>query len=246
MPIRWKTSRIGEMEVLHWEKTSPDGILKALSEKPKKQVGQHPLVNVHELNGRLLAVRHVTGKMRREMDPVFLPKERNFKAMQKAADLHASVVETPFAMIRTPKGTSYLTLWKRGCRPLSDYLFDDSVPIQKKEGTFFGIARALGKLHAAGYLQGHLYQNMIVDKRGSGLLIDFTQIRRIASKFARKLERGALLALLRREFSHLYYLSDNNSLQANELAHKLMDRGALEYEKAFVAQKKRIARLGLA
>ncbi|MFH1247037.1 MAG: hypothetical protein V1644_01525 [Candidatus Micrarchaeota archaeon] len=166
MSIKWKTHTVehkGETySVTHWARHDPRKLVDLVHAKPNFTVGQNPPVRVHKFGPHDVAIR----------TDVYRYKSR-FAALAKAAARHASVLETPVALI-SHNGSSYLvTLWKKKTWSFGVFVCDPQVSLTRKKKACVSVARELARLHAAGFVHLHLKpENVVVDKNGKGKLVD--------------------------------------------------------------------------
>jgi len=171
MPLEWKTTTIhrlfrDDVEITHWKQHDPKKLLEAINSKPLRTVEGIPKVRVYPFGPHELAVR--------EMGPY--PQWKYFDFLRQTAERKAAVVEMPVAKIsRRGKKDLVVTLWKKGTRPLGDFLEDTRVPVSLRRKAALKAMRVTAMLHDAGFIHGHIgTSNFVVDKQGIPAMVDYT------------------------------------------------------------------------
>lgn len=162
------------LKVLHWPRHDPNELLDALERAPVHVVGTTPPVRVHKFGNQLLAVRAFRRGDGFE-DLLFA-----FGTLADAAKSRAAFVELPVALVANSASEGRIvTLWKKDSRPLDEFLADNRIPMALRERACLSAARKLAKLHAAGFVHGHVNpDNFLADSRGNASLIDYTYLHR--------------------------------------------------------------------
>ncbi len=174
MPLEWKLTTIGKTGITHWKQHNPKKLLESLSRPAILEIGKHPRVRVHEFGRLHLAVR--------EFEPFsfrYNSGERSFEILRELAKQRAAFVEMPVALIqRTGSNPVVITIWKKNTIGLDEFLKSGNVSDDLKERACLNAARQTARLHAKGFLHGHLkVENFLVDKNGNSQLVDYTLLR---------------------------------------------------------------------
>ncbi len=173
--LKWKTTEVetpeGAVKVTHWQKHDPVHLLRLLGRKPVRRIGEHPPVAIHRFGPRLLSLREFSPKYEEN----FLNPHLLFQRLQTLVDLKAAVSEMPVAFIQQgSKPPIILTLYKKKTRDFIDFIKNKRIPVEKREKAAFGAMRKLAQLHASGFVHGHPVNNIVVDRNGNAMLVDYT------------------------------------------------------------------------
>ncbi len=179
MTLKWKTTKVerpyGTVHVTHWKKLPPEQIaelVKALDGKPEQEFPHSfPSVRKYRFMQFPLAVRDQT---RTRVPPSQGATARRFQMLTKLLRQKSAFFELPFAIVRSPLGHKYITVWKEGTTPLTQFLNDPNVSLDRKRSACEQTFKMLGRLHARGFLHGHPHtENWSINRRGDVKIVDW-------------------------------------------------------------------------
>ena len=232
MSLKWKETiveRGGEkLLVEHLAHHDPNKLLDALEAKPvKRLLHASAPITVHKFGPHLLAVRHfLHGNMGYPQYVVQHPAFVAFASLKQFADEKAAFSEMPIALIRvrykqdphSRSGVWLATIWKKGMRPLVNYLESRKVSLKAKHAAAVSTMRELAKLHSRGLQFGQNdLRDFVVNEKGAVKLTGFTSLCKtfdevlhteaeiIANKLAPHI-RGSKSKETRASLAHLLYL----------------------------------------
>ena len=175
MPLEWrKTSALHEgraVQIEHLAKVDANDILEALAKKPLETRRGFGLgVERMPFKPYSIAVRKMPHDDARKM----------FETLKKLAEAKIAIVEMPVALIERQnpiwleRSSRAVTVWKEKTRPFEQFLRDPKITFKEKLDACLGTVRLLAKLHAEGFLHGHLKpMNFVINERHSPALVDF-------------------------------------------------------------------------
>lgn len=173
--LKWKETELqtptGKVKVTHWEKHNPVQLLRLVARKPVRILGEHPPVAIHRFGPHLLSLREFSPKYEEN----FLNPEKLFQRLQELVALKTAIFEMPVAFIqRGSKPPVILTLYKKRTSDFIDFVKNKRIPVEKREKAAIGAMRRLAELHASGFVHGHPLNNIVVDRNGNAMLVDYT------------------------------------------------------------------------
>ncbi len=190
MPLEWKTTRVGNVDVTHWARHDPRRILDTLETPPLRKVGIDPVVRVHQFGNHELAARRFVPPQWRDAG------KRLFSLLQETVGKKAAVVEMPVALIEHPNRQIIVSLWKKGTRHMNDFIDDKTVPVSTKKKFCLSVMRRMAQLHAAGFEHGHIALNFVADEKGNAYFVDYTRLKPLAEgSHSHKMEKKFTLPL---------------------------------------------------
>lgn len=236
MPVKWKTTRIGDVRIAHAEHIDPHQLLQTLRGNPLevRRAGRNALKFYTHVERFKLGNNEIAVRVQPADWPSEHPLEQKLPLLMKSVGRKTAVVEVPLAVVRFPKETALVTLWKKGARPFLEFVEDAAVSSEEKVEAALGAVRALARLHAAGLEHQHAPRNIIVQK-GKGVLVDYglmVNMRETRGYF----DKRHLFDLL----SH--YLT--GAVSAKDYW-KFKERAETAYERAYRVHRARLIRLGV-
>lgn len=241
MPLKWKTTKVEvpyeTLEVRHWARHDPSEIIKAVN-RGIYTSSHYPHVYRAELGRHKLAIRHFT----REANVAHMHPHDLFTVLCELADRHVAIVEMPVAIIHRPHGPrdTIVSLWKGRTAPFHHFLCDDAVSFKRKRQACVKIVRELAKLHANGFVHGHVKSdNFVVDQADNPKFVDYTLIRRATPQETRDELALPYSGAKKDIFTHLSNqlhrrATFSTAPEDNAVSHhRFIDTLKAEYEKQF-------------
>ncbi len=180
MPIKWKTSEVetpeGKVKVTHWAKHDPRELIEALQHDWIERKFRNSVVTVYKFGPHLIASKTFSSRK----------AASSFETLRELERKRLAIVETPVALVELQGADSpaqVVTLYKKGTETLGG-LFDNlEVPVKTKRKAALSAVAKLARLHAAGFIHGHLHEdNVVVDEHGNAQLIDYKFIEKLNSE----------------------------------------------------------------
>ncbi len=195
MAFKWKTSNLqtgdGRVTITYWDKLShaPHKLLRLLKKKPRRIIGEHPPVSLHRFGPHLVSMREFHPRYAQSFaDPNDL-----FRNLQRLVQLRTAIVEMPVAFIeRGAKPPVILTLFKKNTRSFIDFMNNRRVAVALRRKAAINAIRRLAQLHAAGFEHRHPLNNLVADRRGNVMLVDYTFLRKGRSRESLEHQIGAI------------------------------------------------------
>ena len=157
MRLNWKITAFAvqgrEITVVHWPKHDPDRILDVLETKPMRTVGMDPVVAVHSFGHYEVAVRRFSPLEWQGTTALQL-----FSLLNGTIQARLAVIEMPIALV--DDGRAHII-----------------VSIERKENFCFSFVREIARLHANGFIHGHIALNVFPDAQDHARFVDFTRLR---------------------------------------------------------------------
>ena len=176
MRLNWKITAFAvqgrEITVVHWPKHDPDRILDVLETKPMRTVGMDPVVAVHSFGHYEVAVRRFSPLEWQGTTALQL-----FSLLNGTIQARLAVIEMPIALVDDGRAHIIVSIWKPGLRDLAGFFEDKTVSIERKENFCFSFVREIARLHANGFIHGHIALNVFPDAQDHARFVDFTRLR---------------------------------------------------------------------